>query len=98
MNFTSIIRYHFFLKWQVVLSQNCKQQESVADDRCHCDNELDAALILLSRVSHMDSPVEELAAHSTLAALIDYITLIRDPQPRASRMLLRIVRYLHFFF
>jgi len=49
-------------------------------------------LILLSRVSHMDSPVEELAAHSTLAALIDYITLIRDPQPRASRTLFRIVR------
>jgi hypothetical protein len=40
----------------------------------------------------MDSPVEELAAHSTLAALVDYITLIRDPQPRASRTVFRIIR------
>ena len=42
----------------------------------------------------MDNPVEELAAHSTFAALIDYITLIRDPQPRATRTLFRLVRYI----
>jgi hypothetical protein len=76
----------------VVFSPDSKQQERVADDKCLCDTELDAALILLSRISHMDNPVDELAAHSTLAALIDYITLIRDPQPRASRTLFRIVR------
>lgn len=81
----------------VVFSPDSKQQERVADDKCLCDTELDAALILLSRISHMDNPVDELAAHSTLAALIDYITLIRDPQPRASRTLFRIVRNHHYF-
>jgi hypothetical protein len=78
------------LKQQVALSPDSKQ--SVSGGRHLCDGELDAALILLSRVSHMDSPVEELAAHSTFAALIAYITLIRDPHPRASRTLFRIIR------
>jgi len=75
------------------LSPDSKHQDSVYGGSKHLhDGELDASLILLSRVSHMDSPVEELAAHSTLAALLDYITLIRDPQPRASRTLFRIIR------
>ncbi|XP_021941760.1 armadillo repeat-containing protein 5 [Zootermopsis nevadensis] len=79
----------------VALSPDSKR--SVEDSKHLCDGELDAALILLSRVSHMDSPVEELAAHSTFATLIAYVTLIRDPHPRASRILFRIIRNHHYF-
>jgi hypothetical protein len=57
-----------------------------------CDSEIDAALILLSRVSHMENPVEELATQPTLTALIDHITLIRNPQQRASSTLYSIIR------
>jgi hypothetical protein len=80
------------LKQQVALSLGCRQQEPDADGLHIRDNELDAALILLSRVSHMESPVEELATGPTLVALLDYITLIRNPQQRASSTLYSIIR------
>jgi hypothetical protein len=56
------------------------------------DNEIDAALKLLSSALHMENPVEELATQPTLTALIDYITLIRNPQQRASSILYSIIR------
>jgi hypothetical protein len=80
------------LKQQVALSPEYKEQESVDDGIRVCDSEIDAALILLSRVSHMENPVEELATQPTLNALIDYITLIRNPQQRASSTLYSIIR------
>jgi hypothetical protein len=80
------------LKRQVAPSLGCGQQEPVGDGLHVCDKELDAALILLSRVSHMEDPVEELATGPTLVALLDYITLIRNPQQRASSTLYSIIR------
>jgi hypothetical protein len=80
------------LKQQLALSLGNREQEAVDDGPDICDDELDAALILLSRVSHMENPVEELATQPTLAALLDYITLIRNPQQRASSILYAIVR------
>ncbi|XP_069694987.1 armadillo repeat-containing protein 5 [Periplaneta americana] len=80
-------------------SSSCssKQEDLRTEVSKSSDNELDAVLILLSRISHMETPVEELAAHSTFTALLDYMTLIADPQPRASRTLFRIIRNHHYF-
>ncbi|PSN52457.1 hypothetical protein C0J52_14981 [Blattella germanica] len=77
-----------------------EMQSSITDYRqkeCSVNGELDPALILLSRISHMDNPVEDLASEMTLTALLDYITLIRFPQPRAQRILFRIIRNHHYF-
>lgn len=49
-------------------------------------------LWLLSRVSHMDFPIEDMASTDTIQTLLDYLVLIRKPIPRAGRVLTRIVR------
>ncbi|XP_034241242.1 armadillo repeat-containing protein 5 [Thrips palmi] len=49
-------------------------------------------LLLLSRVSHMDSLVEDMVSSNTLDALLQYYTLLDPPHPRAARILQRIAR------
>ncbi|KAK7794826.1 hypothetical protein R5R35_005973 [Gryllus longicercus] len=54
-------------------------------------------LILISRVSHMEIVVEDLVLKNTLSTLLNYIRLLRNPLPRAGRILARIVRTHHYF-
>lgn len=53
-------------------------------------------LLLLSRVSHMDSLVEDMVTSNTLDALLQYYTLLDPPHPRAARILQRIARNHHY--
>jgi hypothetical protein len=60
-------------------------------------NILSPVLILLSRLSCMDSPMEELASPTTIAALLDYMTLIDNAESRSHRILFRIIRYIFHY-
>jgi len=50
-------------------------------------------LLMLSRISHMDQPVKELADPDTIDTLIRYSATMDKPLPRASRILHRLTRY-----
>lgn len=49
-------------------------------------------LLLLSRVSHMDSVVDDMVSSTTVDTLLQYYTLLDPPHPRAARILQRITR------
>ncbi|XP_026284866.1 armadillo repeat-containing protein 5 [Frankliniella occidentalis] len=52
-------------------------------------------LLLLSRVSHMDSLVDDMISSSTVDTLLQYYTMLEPPHPRAARILQRITRNHH---
>lgn len=49
-------------------------------------------LLMLSRVSHMDSLVEDMVTSNTVDTLLQYYTLVEHPHPRSARILQRITR------
>ncbi|XP_067005587.2 armadillo repeat-containing protein 5 [Anabrus simplex] len=73
------------------------QPVSTVCENVNAGSDQSLILNLLSRVSHMETPVEDLAVHNTLITLLDYITLTQNPLPRAARVLRRIVRNHNYF-
>ena len=49
-------------------------------------------LILLARIMYINTKNESLANVKTVDALLDYISKTHNPQPRAERILLKLLR------
>lgn len=91
----------FFLEPQEEVESltSCKSvtieiEEPQNSEKCSKSNVCEYAsvwtLVLLSRLSHSNDPIERLADHTTIEALSNYIKHTKNP--KASRILTRIIR------
>nr|CAD7427753.1 unnamed protein product [Timema monikensis] len=78
-----------------ILTRICTKSSSSQDGKMEEDVKLGILVMLLTRVTYLEGPVEDLISHSTLTTLLDYYSnKVANPHPN---ILVRIVRNFKYF-